>query len=226
MKLIAKGTMSGQDLSSGFVALTTLPPPAEGGALYRVMIKLSALDAAHALSVRESQDELNWTYENAGTNGLTSEIVELETPVSGGESPVLVSIQDAAGLSTQVALSWFVYQIDLINQPVAIDPDTPVITPPDSPGQTTGYVVTREPAGVAQANQQCQFRLIRPPPGDGNSYELSKFTATSDNAGLLQVALLRDSVYEGRRGTGQWVRFVTPDAPTCALPILLGEADS
>lgn len=97
-----------------------------------------------------------------------------------------------------------------------------VITPAADPAQTTGYLTTRHGHGTAEGSVTVYFRLVDPT-GAVDAYERTNFTATSDVNGLLQVTLMRSSIYEGRLGVrGDWTRFTTGADPTYALPEILG----
>jgi hypothetical protein len=154
-------------------------------------------------------------------------VIEVELTLDTSEAAVVVSLEDEAGVTTAAAWSWYLFEIDLIRTNTAVDDPPVFVSPAADPDQTTAYVVTRDHAGDPVAGATCQFRLLKPPAGDGNSYSLSAFTATSDADGLLQTPLLRGAKYQGRRGAGDWVLFHTGDDDnTYALPILLGEPDT
>jgi hypothetical protein len=94
------------------------------------------------------------------------------------------------------------------------------ITPPVDAAQTTAYCTTRDGKGAAVGGISLSFRLVDPT-GSVDAWDRSTFTATSDGSGLLQVALVKSSSYEGRRGTGPWVPFTTGSASTYQLPEIL-----
>ena len=224
MNLVDQGTAFAQDLAGGYVSIATIAPPASGAGFFRLVIKFAALNVAHVLVIQEAQGGVSWTYTAA--NAQSGAVVEIEVSLASTEQAWAVSARDTSGLSTTAAWTWHLYQLDLVSLAVEVADPPVLVSLPSSPTQSTGYVVTRDPAGVATAHQTCEFRLVTPPSGAGHSYKTSKFPATSDADGLLQVALMRGTSYQGRRGTGPWELFTTGNTATYALPILLGEPDS
>lgn len=226
MQLVANGTATAQDIGAGYVVVRTIAPPSSGCGTYRLVVKLTGLNAGHAIVVREKQGASWLSNVSALPPGQTGQVVEIEVSLNSTEAGWEVAVTDSSGLSTAAAWSWFLYQTDLVSAAVEVSDPAVVVVPPTDPAQTTAYVVTRNHAGVATAAQTCWFRLVTPPAGAGNSYAGLKFSATSDADGLLQVALMRGAKYVGRRGSGPWMLFTTPAATTYALPILLGQPDA
>lgn len=95
------------------------------------------------------------------------------------------------------------------------------IAPSSAPGQTTGYLTTRDGQGNTLPNVTLTFQLIDPQ-RTTDSYDQTSFTATSDSGALLQVALLQSTQYRARVGGGDWVTFTTGTNSTYALPEVLG----
>ncbi len=94
------------------------------------------------------------------------------------------------------------------------------------PDRTIARTVTRDTAGAEQPGVTIAFRLTEPPDGDtGNSYAGEKKEVTSDADGLLQVSLLKNAWYVGRRGQGEEVAFLTGAADAFTLPNLPSRPD-
>lgn len=96
-----------------------------------------------------------------------------------------------------------------------------VIAAPADPNQATGSLTTFDAQGAIAAAVVLKFEMVTGP--GSNSYKISSFTATSDNAGLLTAAFRKGAKYRGSRGGVNWVEFTVPtDASTFALPEILG----
>lgn len=98
------------------------------------------------------------------------------------------------------------------------------ITPADDPARTTGFITCYDATGAVASGIVITIKLLGDPFGDaGASFSQAERDFTSAADGLIEMAdLLRSRWYEARRGTGGWVRFQTADAPTTALPEILG----
>lgn len=134
---------------------------------------------------------------------------------------------DISGLTdtqaTQLALCAFKLDIG--------DPDEHVVPIVDTsgPGQSTGYLVTRDGQGGILGNVNIYFRMIKAS-ADGHSYRSAPFSITSDGDGLLQAGFNRGSTYQAKRCEGfetrddhDWIDFIVPDDDSFALPAVLGD---
>jgi hypothetical protein len=91
------------------------------------------------------------------------------------------------------------------------------------PATCTATATCYSGQGTPEAGVVLSFTLVDAPDGDGASYDSAEFTATSGGDGVATVTLLRGAQYKGRRGTGPWTLFTTPDAATFDLPQLNGQ---
>lgn len=97
-----------------------------------------------------------------------------------------------------------------------------VVSPPADPAQTTAFITTRDGHGTATGGVPVTFQLVKPPAGDGHSYDRNPFDVESGVDGLLSVSLLKLAGYRARRGR-EWVPFRTTAAGTFQLPQVLGD---
>lgn len=223
MQLVSSGSASAQDISAGYVTVATVAAPASGSTLYRLVVRVTGLDAAHSLLLRETQGAAQYVF-GPLANGATTEVVEEELALDEGEGDVAVALTD--GVSVAAAWSWHLYKLDLLSEPIAAPEGTSPASPPDDPGQTTGYLVTRDGHGEPAVGITVDFRLVAAPATTttGSAYPRARWTETSGAGGLLEATLVRGATYEARRGTGEWVLFTaSADEATFELPILLGQ---
>jgi hypothetical protein len=86
--------------------------------------------------------------------------------------------------------------------------------------QTAATIVLVTPNGGVWAGQALKYRLAKPPSGDGYGYDLStKTSAVSDVNGEVGLTLLRSSEYQVTVAGGPATTLVTPDAPSCTIPL-------
>lgn len=107
--VVDSGSASAQDISGGYVTVTTVPAPSDGATTYTLEIRLTGLHASHSLYTSETHD--GTAYEDGPkANGLTTDIVQMTIRTSADEGSVLVRIKDGAGLSTAASWTWVLYE--------------------------------------------------------------------------------------------------------------------
>lgn len=103
------------------------------------------------------------------------------------------------------------------------------IPPAANADQTTAYLYTYDGAGTLEGDVAIEFRVVDPSTdaedGAGTSYPRKPFTIRSDNDGLLETPLKKNSTYAARRGIGAWIEFETDDQSTYQLPEVLGQIE-
>lgn len=99
------------------------------------------------------------------------------------------------------------------------------VTPSATPGQSTGYLTCYDEEGVAEEGVKIRIQQTASAETSGYAFDRAIRTVTSDATGLVTVTgMWRGATYQVRRGTGPWVSCVVEDAPTFALPVVLGSA--
>lgn len=97
-----------------------------------------------------------------------------------------------------------------------------IVTPAADPAFCTCYLTTYDAEGAVEPNVAMAYKLLVAPVDVGHSYISEEIAVASNSDGLLEVALLRNAMYQIRRGSGAWVRVSVPDADAYELPQVLG----
>lgn len=95
-----------------------------------------------------------------------------------------------------------------------------VIPALSDPAMTVAHGITRTARGARRGKMAVKFQLISVA-GNGSIFERG-FAVSSDEDGLLTTALARGAIYRAQTGSGQWVEFQAPDAPSFEIPNLVG----
>ncbi len=188
-------------------------------------------------------------FKGTGGHRITVTVTDAnETPLEGATVKLLEGISgyaqttDASG-EAKFDLDPATYEVTITKAGYRFDPDQThvvsadpethevtfemtqeVVIPSADPELTTAYITIRDSAGDPVPDQELVVQLVEPTEASGAGWRRNRVSATTDENGLAQLALLRGATYEisigGRVTTpGQ---FTTSDSETYAIAAQLG----
>jgi hypothetical protein len=100
---------------------------------------------------------------------------------------------------------------------------SPIVPTPSPAGFTTGYLYAYDELGAVEEGVTISLWCVAVPSGSGLALDSAKRTGTTDAAGYVEFAnLVRGATYCYRRGAGDAVKIVAPDADSFELTNVLG----
>lgn len=111
MNRTATGSATNQNIGAAFVDVATVAAPFSGSREFRVVIKLTALNAGHNVQVRETQGANGYLNQPQGSGGVTA-IIEVGVKLAAGDTSYVVAIKDLSTLSTTAAWAYEVYELE------------------------------------------------------------------------------------------------------------------
>lgn len=191
---------------------------------------------ANSIFVFDAIDVVTTSETTPGTDpvitiGTTGNSTQYETTHSQGtyvglsEAPLLKQ-SAAAGVSiiaTVTANSTATAQSGIVTLRGYLIPATgAIVNPPGPPADNAfvAYCYTTDPAGNAVPSVSVQYALICPPTGDGEIYDATPYTLTSDNTGLLEIPMEPGATYKIWESYNAFVIVTIPSDATSpyALP--------
>ena len=100
---------------------------------------------------------------------------------------------------------------------------SPIVPTPSPAGFTTGYLYAYDELGAVEEGVTISMWCVAVPSGSGLALDSAKRTGTTDAAGYVEFTnLVRGATYCYRRGAGDAVKIVAPDADSFELTNVLG----
>jgi hypothetical protein len=187
-----------------------------------VAAELTSYGVATASQVAEAEAAAQEAATAAGQARTAAELA-----AKPGDAMTLTPAYDAAKTAAAAGEGLTLEQAETMARIQQAVPDGPITTieAPANAESTTAYVQCFDTAGQAVAGVVIEIAAVEvAESATGNAFDGSLKTATSDAEGMAQTQIPRrpELTFKARRQGGQWVTFAGVDAPTLALPSILG----